>query len=91
MTIGSFWNWMHGAFYGFFFGLVMSVYNIGKSPDISLRKIVTNTVVSSIFVWFAVGLWESFGWRAFQIPLIFLTIASGMCGFFISWSGGRRG
>jgi hypothetical protein len=86
MEWGSFWSWAHGIFFGLFFGLVMSVYNIGRTPSESMRGIVFGTVGSSVFLCFAFGLWESFGWRAFHSPIVFVTIPSGALGILVLWS-----
>jgi hypothetical protein len=89
MPTGSFWSWMHGAVFGLFMGLFMSVYNMGRWPNISLRKLVLSTVLSSVLLFFAFGLWESFGSRAFRAPLVFLTMASGSCGLLTLWFARR--
>jgi ABC-type transport system involved in multi-copper enzyme maturation permease subunit len=83
--MGTFYQWAHGIWYGLFFGLFMSIYNVGQTPSINLRKTVFTTVSSSILFWFAFGLWESFGSRAFHNPIVFLTMPSGICGLFILW------
>ncbi len=85
--MGTFHQWAHGIWYGLFFGLFMSIYNIGERPSVSLRKTVFNTVSSSVLLWFAFGLWESFGSQAFHSPIVFVTIPSGICGLFILWTG----
>jgi hypothetical protein len=88
--MGTFHQWAHSIWFGLFFGVVMSVYNIGQRPSISLLKTVLSTVLSSVLLWFAFGLWESFGSRAFHSPIVFIAAPSGVCGFLISWAGRRK-
>jgi hypothetical protein len=85
--MGSFHQWAHGIWFGLFFGLCMSIYNVGQRPSIGLRKTVFTTVFSSVLLWFAFGLWESFGLQAFHSPIVFVTIPSGIFGLFILWAG----
>jgi hypothetical protein len=85
--MGSFHQWAHGIWFGLFLGLIMSTYNIGQRPSISLRKTVFTTVCSCVLLQFSFGLWESFGPQAFRSPIVFVTIPSGICGLFIAWAG----
>jgi hypothetical protein len=85
--MGSFHQWAHGIWFGLFLGLMMSTYNIGLRPSISLRKTLFTTVCSCVLLGFSVGLWESFGSQAFRSPIVFATIPSGICGLFIAWAG----
>ncbi len=85
--MGTLNQWTHGIWYGLFFGLFMSVYNVGQRPSVGIGKTVFNTVASSVLFWFAFGLWEGFGSRAFHSPIVFVTIPSGICGLLIVWKG----
>jgi hypothetical protein len=75
-------SWGHAIGFGLFWGAWMFPVAAGKRPEDSLRK----ALLSTLLVGLVVGLIDSFGWRAWSVPMVFVTVPSALAGFYLSWS-----
>jgi hypothetical protein len=60
----------------------MFPYLAGKRPEDSLRKVLISTLLGGLVV----GLVDSFGRRAFALPMVFVTAPCAVAGLYLSWS-----
>jgi hypothetical protein len=75
-------SWTHAITFGLFWALCVFPAVAGKRPQDSLRKILFSTLLVGLVV----GLVDGFGWRAFAIPMVFITVPCAAVSFYLVWS-----
>jgi hypothetical protein len=80
--MGTIGNWVHAASYGVFWALCWWVWDMGQKPYPELRRSAAGCLLTG----FAFGLWETFGWRAFRFPILFVIVPAAILGLLLGWS-----